>query len=72
MKKFSPKLFAIGVALGALGAVAVLATSAYARSPQKETTESGRPVLDWDQELIAIVNTPGAQPPTVASSTPAG
>jgi membrane-associated phospholipid phosphatase len=65
MKKFSPKLFAIGMALGALGAVAVLATSAYARSPQKKTTESGKPVLDWNQELIAIVNTPGAQPPTV-------
>ena len=27
--------------------------------------ESGKPVLDWNQELLSIVNTPGAQPATI-------
>jgi membrane-associated phospholipid phosphatase len=71
-------LFALGVALGALGAAAVLAAGAYAhtshtgamtirgaatdaRSPQ----ESGQPVIDWNQVLLSIVNTPGAQPANV-------
>ena len=32
MKRFSIRLFALGLAIGALGAAAVLATSAYART----------------------------------------
>jgi PAP2 superfamily len=74
MKTFSPRLFALGMALGALAAGAVLAAGAYARSPQKGATtkraaarharaqESGQPVIDWNQVLLSIVNTPGAQP----------
>ena len=27
--------------------------------------ESGKPVLDWNQDLISIVNTPGAQPANI-------
>jgi membrane-associated phospholipid phosphatase len=75
MKRFSLRLFTLGLALGALGAAAVLATSAYAhtaqtdalkaRGPARHTRsarQSGQPVIDWNQVLLSIVNTPGAQP----------
>jgi PAP2 superfamily protein len=77
MKRFSPRLFAFGFALGALGAAAVLAASAYARTVQPAATmvrsparharaqESGQPVIDWNQVLLSIVNTPGAQPANI-------
>ena len=77
MKRFSPRLFAIGFALGALGTAAVLAASAYARPPHKNVApaqapkhivrkaESGQPVIDWNQILLSIVNTPGAQPANI-------
>jgi PAP2 superfamily len=74
MKRFSLRLFALGLALGALGAAAVLAASAYARTTHTNAIvaadrasrapaqESGQPVIDWNQVLLSIVNTPGAQP----------
>jgi membrane-associated phospholipid phosphatase len=77
MKRFSVRLFALGLALGAVGAAAVMAAGAYARTPQTATNaprgaarharaqESGRPVIDWNQVLLSIVNTPGAQPANV-------
>jgi PAP2 superfamily len=78
MKRFSLRLFALGLALGALGAAAVLAASAYARTTQTHpiktpgpasrapnTQESGQPVIDWNQVLLSIVNTPGAQPANI-------
>jgi hypothetical protein len=77
VKTFSPRLFALGLALGALGAAAVLAVGAYAgTSPtgtatprgaarHTRTQESGQPVIDWNQALLSIVNSPGAQPPSV-------
>jgi hypothetical protein len=77
MKRFSPRLYALGLALGALGAAAVLAASAYARPPHKGATttraaarpaqkqESGQPVIDWNQALLSIVDTPGAQPANI-------
>jgi membrane-associated phospholipid phosphatase len=78
MKRFSLRLFALGLALGAIGAAAVLAAGAYARTTQTEATktrgparharsaqESGQPVIDWNQVLLSIVNTPGAQPATI-------
>jgi len=69
MKRFSIRLFALGLALGALGAAAVLATSAYARTSsvrsQTRQQQSGQPVIDWNQVLLSIVNTPGAQPPNI-------
>jgi membrane-associated phospholipid phosphatase len=77
-KRFSVRLFALGLALGALAAAAVLAAGAYARTSQTGTIEtdgpakhvriapeSGRPVIDWNQVLLSIVNTPGAQPASV-------
>ncbi len=78
MKRFSVRLFALGLALGALGATAVLAANAYARTTQtgamtirgparhaRSARESGQPVIDWNQVLLSIVNTPGAQPANV-------
>src|SRR5207253_7363751 len=63
MKRFSPRLFALGLALGALGAAAVLTAGAYAHGVRAK--ESGRPVIDWNQALLSIVNTPGAQPANI-------
>jgi membrane-associated phospholipid phosphatase len=78
MKRFSLRLFALGLALGALGAAAVLAASAYARTTQtdafkvrgparhaRSAKESGQPVIDWNRVLLSIVNTPGAQPASI-------
>jgi membrane-associated phospholipid phosphatase len=48
--------------LAVLGAAAILAGGAGARAKQPD---SGRPVVDWNQVLLTIVNTPGAQPATV-------
>src|SRR6266576_5501088 len=77
MKRFSVRLFALGLALGALGAATVLAAGAYAGTPRTHTSthrgaarharmqESGQPVIDWNQLLLSIVNTPGAQPSNI-------
>ena len=69
MKRFSIRLFALGLALGALGAAAVLATSAYARTSSVDNhsrqEQSGQAVIDWNQVLLSIVNTPGAQPSNI-------
>ena len=79
MKRFSLKLFALGIALGAIGAAVVLAAGAYARgkpptnairsatpaSDRPRGPESGQPVIDWNRALLSIVNTPGAQPATI-------
>src|SRR6187200_24163 len=72
MKRFSLRLFALGAVLGALGAALVVASSAYAhtqpdgaRRPARITHASGQPVVDWNQVLLSIVNTPGAQPANI-------
>jgi PAP2 superfamily len=79
MRRFSFRLFALGLALGALGAAAVLAVSAYARTTPRTNAgsagglvrrpraarDSGQPVIDWNRVLLSIVNTPGAQPATI-------
>jgi membrane-associated phospholipid phosphatase len=77
MKRFSLRLFTLGLALGAVGAAAVLAAGAYARTTQPQAMnlrrparhataqESGQPVIDWNQVLLSIVNTPGAQPANI-------
>jgi hypothetical protein len=61
MKRFSIRLFALGLVLGALGAAAFLAAGAYART----APAPGQPVIDWNQALLSIVNTPGAQPANI-------
>src|SRR5882757_1759787 len=78
MKRYSVRLFALGLAFGALGSAAVLAAGAYARTSQAGALEArapakhagrvedpGQPVIDWNQILLSIVNTPGAQPANV-------
>ena len=78
MKRFSLRLFALGLALGSLVAAAVLATGAYAHTTQpdamkvrspvrhaRSAKESGQPVIDWNQTLLSIVNTAGAQPANI-------
>jgi PAP2 superfamily protein len=78
MRRFSPRLFALGVALGSLGAAAVLAVSAQAHTPKagamtlraaarhaRRHEESGQPVIDWNHVLLSIVNTAGAQPANI-------
>jgi PAP2 superfamily len=70
MKRFSPRLFAVGFVIGALGTAAVMAAGAYAHAPRttkhvQRKVESGQPVIDWNQVLLSIVNTPGAQPATI-------
>jgi len=78
MKRFTVRLFALGLTLGALGAAAVLAAGAYAGTTQtnamkargparhaRSAKESGQPVIDWNQVLLSIVNTPGAQPANI-------
>jgi PAP2 superfamily len=77
MKRFSPRLFALGILLGALTAAAALAAGAYGHTPNKDAgakrgskppaslDDSGQPVIDWNQALLSIVNTPGAQPPNI-------
>jgi PAP2 superfamily len=64
MKRFSPRLFALGIVLGALAAAAVVAATAGARAP-RTGAEPANPVVDWNQVLLSIVNTPGAQPANV-------
>ena len=79
MKHFSLRLFAFGMALGAVGATVVLAANAYARTarpthgtsmeaPASATfTPATSPdqVIQWNRILLGILRTPGAQPPTV-------
>jgi membrane-associated phospholipid phosphatase len=78
MRRFSVRLFALGLVVGALGGAAVLAAGAYARTPQtaamkthgptrhaRTAQESGQPVIDWNQALLSIVDTPGAQPASI-------
>jgi membrane-associated phospholipid phosphatase len=61
-----------------LGATGILAAGAYARTSQSGAMEthgpgvharnapvSGQPVIDWNQVLLSLVNTPGAQPANV-------
>ena len=78
MRRFSVRLFALGFAVAALGATGILASGAYARTSQsgamethvpalhaRNAPESGQPVIDWNQVLFSLVNTPGAQPANI-------
>jgi hypothetical protein len=74
MKRFSPRLFALGVALSAIATSAVLAAGVYAstdvatrRGDSTPTTSTQTPdqVIQWNRVLLGILRTPGAQPATV-------
>ncbi|MFL5927260.1 MAG: vanadium-dependent haloperoxidase [Gaiellaceae bacterium] len=49
-------------AVAAVGAAAILAVGAAAHTKRPD---SGRAVVDWNQVLLAIVSTPGAQPANI-------
>jgi membrane-associated phospholipid phosphatase len=68
MRPFTPRIVALAVALVLLGAVAVIASGASAAAHRHGTPqgrESGQPVIDWNQVLLSIVSTPGAQPANI-------
>ena len=65
MKRFSPRLFALGFAIGALVVIAIFAARASAGGGPRAAAQSGQPVIDWNQVLLAIVNSPGAQPANI-------
>jgi hypothetical protein len=78
VKGFSFRLFAFGMALGAVGAAVVLAANAYARvaRPARATSTdafaaatsapmSPDQVIQWNRILLGILRTPGAQPATI-------
>jgi hypothetical protein len=66
-------LFALGFALGAIGAAAVLAANSYASSAgtavrgdsTATSTQTPDQVIQWNRILLGILRTPGAQPATV-------
>jgi membrane-associated phospholipid phosphatase len=66
MKRFA---LAALVLMLALPTGVALARSTSHRTERHGTSrrayESGQPVLDWNQALLSIVNTPGAQPATI-------
>ncbi|MFZ1881218.1 MAG: vanadium-dependent haloperoxidase [Gaiellaceae bacterium] len=75
MNLFSRRLVALALALGVLGAAAVLAVNVYA-SPTTamqpgasgaltSSTQAPDQVIQWNRILLGILQTPGAQPATV-------
>jgi membrane-associated phospholipid phosphatase len=63
MKRIAVGAIVISLALAAGSALAQPAT--HRKPIQKNLSDSGQPVIDWNQTLLAIVNTPGAQPATI-------
>jgi hypothetical protein len=63
MKRIAAAAIVISLALVAGSAFAQPA--AKGKAGQKKAAESGQPVIDWNQTLLTIVNTPGAQPATI-------
>jgi membrane-associated phospholipid phosphatase len=66
MKRFVIVTVALALAAPAATAFAhsTLNTKRHVRTAQK-ARESGKPVIDWNQNLLSIVNTPGAQPANI-------
>jgi hypothetical protein len=63
MKRIIAAVIVISLALVAGSAFAQ--PVAHSKPTQKKAAESGQPVIDWNQTLLTIVNTPGAQPATI-------
>jgi len=67
-RRFSPRLFALGFALGVIGTAAVLAANVYASNRVATVRGASRApdqVVQWNRILLGILRTPGAQPATV-------
>jgi membrane-associated phospholipid phosphatase len=59
---------AIALVLALPTATALAQPAGYGKGSPKKTGkghESGQPVIDWNQTLLSIVNTPGAQPANI-------
>ena len=73
MKRIAAAVIVISLALVAGSAFAQPAAkgktahkpAAKGKAAHKTAPESGQPVIDWNQTLLTIVNTPGAQPATI-------
>jgi hypothetical protein len=69
MRPLTPRIVVLAIALGLLGAAAALTSGASAaahrHAPAHAVRESGQPVIDWNEVLLSIVNTPGAQPANI-------
>jgi hypothetical protein len=63
MKRLTVAALVISLALVAGSALAQ--PVAHSKPAQKKASESGQSVIDWNQTLLSIVNTPGAQPATI-------
>jgi membrane-associated phospholipid phosphatase len=59
------KRFAITAAVLVLALPAATALAQTAGHGKNKIQESGQPVIDWNQVLLSIVNTPGAQPANI-------
>jgi len=55
----------VAVVVGVAATSTVLASSASSATAERDTKISGASVIAWNQELVKIVLTPGAQPATV-------
>jgi hypothetical protein len=66
MKRFAITAAALVLALSSSSALAQAAVHGEGSAgTQRKGRESGQPVVDWNQALLSIVNTPGAQPANV-------
>src|SRR6266566_9772111 len=66
MKRFAFTAAALALALSASSALAQPAAHGKGSTgTQRKARESGQPVIDWNQLLLSIVNTPGAQPANI-------
>src|SRR6478672_2787618 len=66
MKRFAISAAALVLALSASSALAQPAGHGKGSAQkQRKVVESGQPVIDWNQTLLSIVNTPGAQPANI-------
>jgi hypothetical protein len=69
VKQLAIGALACGMALQAGVALARPAVQGTADAPTAGTArESGQPVINWDQVLLSIVRTPGAQPASIQST----
>jgi len=66
MKKSIPVVATLAaVVVGVAATSSVLASSASMATAERDTKLSGASVIAWNQELLKIVQTPGAQPATI-------
>jgi len=70
MKRISPRLLALGFLFGAFATTSVLAANAYATPSHtanrtRQAAASPDQVIQWNQILLTVLQTPGEQPPTI-------